>query len=146
MRSMRRVAYTGPDIPEISVWHGHPGVVLDVLDDAGAEPEIVVDLVGSVSLCLPEDEVVVIEDATYLARGERVLASKHPIDEVGIGPPLTAEGSHWPDRQSSSGLADSGSRTRRRWIGSRFLESWHYRQVQRRHLTRIGSARDERDE
>ena len=35
-------------------------------------------------------------DAAYRARGERVIAGAHPLDDRDTGGPLTADGSHWP--------------------------------------------------
>ena len=89
-----RVEYLGPDDPHSFLWHGHPGLVIDV---PPFEPhEVVVAFVAGPSLCFPAREVRRLDDENYHARGVRLIAGTHPMAKVAVGAPLTAEGSHWP--------------------------------------------------
>lgn len=94
LRDGDRVQYVGEDIPDLHIWQGHPGVVIDT---PPSDPEeVVVTLVGGPSFCFREGHVQRLDDANYLLRGERIIAGKHPVAERDVGKPLTAEGSHWP--------------------------------------------------
>lgn len=89
-----RVEYLGEDLPDLYVWQGHPGVVIDA---PPFEPqEVAVALVAGPSLCFPASDVRRLDDANYHSRGERIIAGRHPIAERDVGAPLTAEGSHCP--------------------------------------------------
>jgi len=88
------VEYLGEDVPELYLWKGHPGVVIDA---PSFEPrELVVAFVAGPSLCVPAAEVHGLDDAHYRSRGRRIIDGMHPIAERGVGTPLTAEGSNWP--------------------------------------------------
>jgi hypothetical protein len=94
LRDGDRVEYVGKDLPDLHVWQGHPGVVIDT---PPSDPkEVVVSLVAGPSFCFREDDVQLLDDASYRLRGERIIAGRHPIAEWNVGEPLTAEGSHRP--------------------------------------------------
>ena len=79
MREGSRIAYVGPDVPELRIWHGQPGIVVDL----GCGPhEVSASFVNGPSLGLPPEEVVEIDDDTYRGRLQRVLALGHP---TGLG-------------------------------------------------------------
>jgi hypothetical protein len=88
------VEYIGEDMPEIQVWSGHPGRVVDTPpfdpEEAG------VSLVGGPSICFGVGDLRTLDAETYRTRGERVIAGMHPLDERKVDSPITAEGSHWP--------------------------------------------------
>jgi hypothetical protein len=88
------VEYVGEDIPELLVWRGHPGRVVDTPpfdpEEAG------VGLVGGPTMSFAVELLRSLDDASYRARGERVIAGSHPLEERETRGPLTADGSHWP--------------------------------------------------
>jgi hypothetical protein len=88
------VEYTDADIPELQVWRGHPGLVIDM--QAWDPPEASVCLVGGPSMCFPVRELVALDAVTYRQRGDRIIAGKHPLEQRQVGAPITADGSHWP--------------------------------------------------
>lgn len=86
------VEYVGEDLPDVLVWRGHPGRVIDAL----SPEEVDVTLVGGPSMSFPADLLTTLDEASYRQRGERVIAGVHPLEERDTGGPLTADGSHWP--------------------------------------------------
>ena len=86
------VEYVGEDLPDLLVWRGHPGRVIDAI----SPEEVDVSLVGGPSMSLPGDLLRSLDEVSYRQRGERVIAGVHPLEERDTGGPLTADGSHWP--------------------------------------------------
>ena len=88
------VEYVGEDEPDLHVWRGHPGLVVDI--QFWERPEASVSFVGSLSMCVPLDELQELDVETCRQRGNRVIAGNHPLDDRDIDPPITADGWHWP--------------------------------------------------
>jgi len=88
------VEYTGEDIPELHVWRGHPGRIVDI--QWWDPPEASVSLVAGWSMCFPMSDLQRLDDASYRQRGERIIKGEHPLGDRQVGDPLTADGSHWP--------------------------------------------------
>jgi len=91
----RCVEYVGDDIPEIQVWHGHPGVAGDVLADLPSA-EVIASMVGGPTMCFGPSDLRPLDETSYRQRGERIIAGMHPLEDRRVGDPITADGSHWP--------------------------------------------------
>src|SRR4051794_17656436 len=79
------VAYVGADLPELLVWRGHPGLVVDT---PSFDPEeAAVSLVAGPSMCFAVELLNPLDEASYLARGERIISGAHPLEERDTGGP-----------------------------------------------------------
>jgi hypothetical protein len=84
------IAYVGDDRPEEYLFHGQPGVVVDV--DPTAD-QVTVSLASGASLGLPATELTTIDIDGYHARAGRMRDGRHPtrddrITPLDIGDPL----------------------------------------------------------
>ena len=89
------VEYVGDDIPEIQVWHGHPGLAGGVVTDLPGD-EVIAAMVGGPTMCFVSSELRPLDETSYRQRGERVISGMHPLEAREVGEPVTAEGWHWP--------------------------------------------------
>ena len=93
------MSVTDGDEPEVGVWRGHPGVVVDVALDADGKPwDVSVALVAGPSISGVPSAFEQIEESDYRARGSRIIAGVHPVEDRPIGPYVAAPGHEWPHR------------------------------------------------
>jgi hypothetical protein len=91
------VAYTGPDEPELPLWEGQPGLVLEIPRGADDRPiEYVAAFVAGPSACTTPDDTEQVDEATYVERGRRVAAGRHPLRDEPVEVSSHAA-PHWPE-------------------------------------------------
>lgn len=81
MEHWQAVQFTGADDPAVGLYEGHPGRVLDL----GQCPlEVSVGFVNGPSHCLSPDDLGLLTEEQYRARGRRLVALKHPLREQAV--------------------------------------------------------------
>lgn len=74
------VVYVGPDEPDIPLYRGQPGKVVDSVDGA----ETSVSLVMGPSVSVPTSEVSEVGQEEYDLRARRLRAGLHPVDNRAV--------------------------------------------------------------
>jgi len=89
-----QVAYAGSDKPDLMLWHGHPGRIVDL----GQYPtEVGISFVNGPSLYFPLDQVEGLHPGTYREGVQRVLGLRHPTDPGRSVPQFWATLEPWPE-------------------------------------------------
>lgn len=88
------VEFTGDELLDQYIYAGHPGLVVD----DGARDEFSVMFVNGPSWCIDRGSVAAIDRATYLVRGDRLVALRHPTRDEEV-PGFNAPGHEWPEGQ-----------------------------------------------
>lgn len=88
-----RVQYVGSDLPDEQMWEGHPG---RIIDDGLWPTEVAVAFVNGATVCMPPDQLRLIDEAEYARLGHRTAGCTHPLRDEAI-PRVTVEGQEWPD-------------------------------------------------
>lgn len=86
------IEYVGAEDEDLGLFRGHPGRVFLL---RGLPESVYASFVNGPSLSCPVASLAPLSQATFVHRGERVVAGLHPLDERPIRR-LMAPGHEWP--------------------------------------------------